>query len=298
MSGRTVGAFVAGLILGVVGGRVSTPTNETADTVAADVQVPDSIAPAVETQVPVTPVPTRSSPSATTPRVAPTMPAAVRDSLERERDRLIARFDFAEDRIRGGGWYRHKDQRLDARRYDTFLRAPFTHTGRIYLESNYFGSGWIFHRRVLARVGETVLETESTDPSDQERETGSRGVFETVSFNRASDRGLLQAIARSATGTTIRVRLIGQSTDEYVLEQRDHDALRESVALAALLRRLGPPASTAKDTVRFVGDSRFRVYFPATCLEARSVPDSNARVFVGENAAKNAGFTRSPISSC
>lgn len=292
-SGRIVTlAALGGVAVGFALGRISaTPAS------ASDV-VLDSV-PAETSSASVAPIPSADAAPANAPQATPTpaaMSAGERERLALRRDELLQKFDFAPDRVRGGGWYTHKGQRVRDRYVDTYLRVAFNASGTRYLNSEYYGRSWLFHSRIVARVGEQVIETATIPVANLDTEVGSEGVWESARFVGASDGGLLRALQRAdPAATVVRLRLLGEASKEYVLRTEDHAAIRESLELAEILRRIGAPARP-RDSRRFVGDRRFGIYYPETCLEASSVPEEQKRIFIGADEAEEAGFIRSEMA--
>jgi hypothetical protein len=150
---------------------------------------------------------------------------------------LKKRFVFNPDKIRGGGAYVPRSQTADNSFDRSYLGAEVLDGGDVALKSHYTGEDWIFHTRVLARVGSQVIETADVPTYDalNNRYNGSGVVWEVILFTNGRDNGLLEAIA-THPNDTIRVRMIGESMKEFILSARDKNAIRDSYELAQLLR--------------------------------------------------------------
>lgn len=147
---------------------------------------------------------------------------------------------FKPDEIEGGGWYGHVNQTTENSWNRNYLDAPVNATGRVYLRSNFYGDTWIFHEKLVVRVGETRLESGVIPGySDQNHRTNSGGsVWETLHFTLVSDGGIMDAIA-AAPEATVRVRFQGdENYHDIVLSSRDKRAIAESVEFGNVLRRL------------------------------------------------------------
>ena len=183
------------------------------------------------------------------PTVTPVDTAAKRrnDSafaVSRERDRrelatLKARFIFERDEIHPDkGWYTHRSQTVSNSYNRTYLDAPVNAAGFVYLRSHYYGDDWIFHTKVIVRVGDRALESNEVPSYDPSNETSnsSGSVWETVSFNNRPDGGILDALAQATVRDTVIVRLEGKYAKTFRLSARDKIAIAESVRLAHLIR--------------------------------------------------------------
>lgn len=158
----------------------------------------------------------------------------------RERLAVLKRsFEFDQDAVRGGGWYTHRRFANDFGR--PMLWVPVEHTGRFYLSSLYRGDSWIFHERVVVRIGDRVVETPSLSRLSENNRTEVLygGIKEELHFV-GNDGGVLGAIAADSTSKIV-VRLEGREKySDFTLSAGDRKAIRESVELARLLKRVGP----------------------------------------------------------
>lgn len=193
--------------------------------------------------------PSRPSPELSSAPPTPTDTAAIRlaDSVasiarvrgKAELAKLKAHFIFKRDEIHPeNGWYTHRNQTSGNSYNRTYLDAPVNASGFVYLRSNYYGSDWIFHTKVLVRVGNRALESNEVPGYDPSNETDNSGgsVWETVSFNKHPDGGILNALAQANTNDTVIVRLEGKYAKTFRLSARDRIAIVESVRLAELIR--------------------------------------------------------------
>lgn len=175
--------------------------------------------------------------------------------LEARLRELRPKFRFDRDEIRGGGWFEHRWLAAEAGR--AMLAAPVNATGFTYLRAQYVGDQWVFADRLVARIGDRVIETGGFRgfSSDVHRNARGSGVSETLHFTEVSDGGLLAAIA-SDPKRPVRIRFEGRERQvDITLPQADRVALAESYELGAAIRRLGvgraltilrPPPARAK----------------------------------------------------
>lgn len=167
------------------------------------------------------------------------------DSIQRAADKrrlavLKKRFTFKADEVRGGGWYTHKNQTVDNSWSRNYLDAPVAADGHTYLRSNYHGEDWIFHTKVIVRVGDQVIESDEVSLSSPEHTTDNSGdsVWETIHFTQHRDNGILAAIAQSKQQRII-VRFEGdQYMKTFDLADGDRTAIRESYELSNLITGL------------------------------------------------------------
>lgn len=173
--------------------------------------------------------------------VAPAPPPADTAQQRRLRERLAVlkrSFEFDGDAVRGGGWYTHRRFANDFGR--PMLWVPVEHTGHFYLSSLYRGDSWIFHERVVVRIGDRVIESPSLSrlSANNRTEVLYGGIKEELHFV-GSDGGVLGAIAADSTSKIV-VRLEGREKYwDFTLSAGDRRAIRESVELARLLKRVG-----------------------------------------------------------
>lgn len=184
------------------------------------------------------PVASAAAPTTSAPPPPPGPDAGARARLEARRDALLPRFTFSGDRIRGGGWYEHKTWGPWWER--SHLEAPVTAEGRIYLKSYFIGSEWIFHDRLVVRLGDRVIETAVVPSFSDENQRELRGTFvtETLHFTSASDGGLLARLAADTVSPALLRLEGGPRTQEYPLGRAQRRALAEAFELAGILRQL------------------------------------------------------------
>jgi hypothetical protein len=164
---------------------------------------------------------------------------------------LKKNFFYSEDKFKKIGWYVHK--RLSPKGYSfsdtfispgsdatgTYLVAHVRDNGECYLQSQYHSvSGWIFHTRISAMVGDKVTTSQDIPSYDNrnERDADGYGITEKIHFTGGTDNGILEALA-SSNGQTVTVRFEGnQKYDERTLTKTEIQAIKESVQLASLLK--------------------------------------------------------------
>lgn len=235
--------------------------------------------------------------------------------------RLRPRFSCRPDEVKGGGWYTALGWTPRELWDATYLDAPLTDQGRVYLRSNLARKGWIFHERLIVRVGDQVLQTEtvpSFDPSN-ERDNGSDFIFETIHFTQNRDAGVLAAIASNAD-KVIRVRFEGdQRSYDVVLTNANKRVIRDAVELGGALRTLnatgcgftvegmrlsGAPTKRASGETKSAPEGLWLAnafgtkYYKAGCAEAQKIPEESRVYYRSEAAAKAAGFERATLEKC
>lgn len=169
--------------------------------------------------------------------------AADSSAAVRELVRLKRKFRFDADAIEGGGWYEHRNQTVDNSWDRTYLEVHVAHDGRTYLSSHYYGDDWIFHDRLVVRIGDNRLESDAIPSFDKSavRHNSGGSVWESLHLTGGRDNGILEAIAKDST-SAILVRLAGdRSQRDIVLSKRDHEAIRDGYALGRLLKQWPQP---------------------------------------------------------
>jgi hypothetical protein len=138
-------------------------------------------------------------------------------------------------------------------------------SGTIFLRSVYRDRDWIYHDRVIVRVGEKEYESDAlpaTSPDVTRRETRKessrdrrngrytedRNVSETVRYRGNSDNGILRAIAE-AGDAKVTMRLAGgPRVFDKTLSDDEKRLFAEAMELAALLRRRAVQAGADTST--------------------------------------------------
>ena len=134
------------------------------------------------------------------------------------------------------------------------IEPVVTSSGTIFLRSVYRDRDWIYHDRVIVRVGDREYESDAlpaTSPDVTRREsrressrdrrngryTEDRNVYETVRYRGNSDNGILRAIAE-AGDAKVTMRLAGgPRVYDKELSGDDKRLFAEAVELATLLRQ-------------------------------------------------------------
>jgi RNA polymerase subunit RPABC4/transcription elongation factor Spt4 len=158
-------------------------------------------------------------------------------------EKLKQNFIFESDEFKGGGWYTHKNQIVDKTYNRTYLRTHVSADGNIYLSSHYYdissryhSSDWIFHKKVLVKIGATVLETDEISHFNQERENSSGSIWEVNHYTKNRDNGIIKLIAENYD-QEIKVRFVGKYDIDIVLADQDKVAIKESYELSELLKK-------------------------------------------------------------
>jgi hypothetical protein len=153
-------------------------------------------------------------------------------------------FRFAADSIEGGGWYSHRNQTVDNSWNRTYLAVNVADDGRSYLISHYTGDNWIFHDKIVVRIGDRILRS-AVIPSYSDlnvRNNSGGQVWEYLHFTGGQDNGIMEAIAATADTPAVRVRFEGdEHLKDIVLSSRDRVAIRDAYRLGSLIKRLRGP---------------------------------------------------------
>ena len=134
------------------------------------------------------------------------------------------------------------------------IEPVVTSSGTIFLRSVYRDRDWIYHDRVIVRVGDQeyvsdalpatspdVTRRETRQESSRDRRRGrydeDRYISESVRFRGGSDNGIVRAIAE-AGDAKVTMRLAGgPRVYDKTLSNDDKRLFAEAVELATLLRR-------------------------------------------------------------
>lgn len=119
-----------------------------------------------------------------------------------------------------------------------YLDAPVNATGYTYLRTHYYGDDWIFHTRLVVRIGDNIIESAEipTYSDDNNTHAGSGSIWESLDLTDDRDNGIFEAIA-NAEAVPIMVRYEGEHYHTYNLSARDRQALKDSYDLARLLSK-------------------------------------------------------------
>lgn len=152
-------------------------------------------------------------------------------------ERLLSNFSFEKEQLSNVGWYNHLNQE-DADKQKSLL-VHVNDKGFIYLESNWFGADWIFHKKVRLKIGDKMYETSELESysDDHYTEALSDGVVEKNHFKRKIDE-IITAIAKNYDAE-IRMWFVGdKATDIIELSDKDKLAIKEAYELSQALKKL------------------------------------------------------------
>jgi hypothetical protein len=236
--------------------------------------------------------------AASTDAVTEVQALTARDSIIRRRDELTRQFIFFPDSVGDGGYYQHQRFFPPNRLGHAFLDAMLDHRGGIHLQAHRYHRPPIRLERLSAHVGSQEFTPEVPQGESVLRVPLLGGPTESLFFDRYSDRGLLVAIA-AASDKSVQVRFIGADGEEVVmLSGADKTALAQSWEFAWTLRQVGRLSGIGADTMRFLADVRSGRYHAVSCIRAPAIPIPHRREYVGERAARAAGYSRSRSSGC
>lgn len=161
---------------------------------------------------------------------------ALQENVEKL-EKLKKKFNFKQDEFKGDGWYTHL-QAGDVSWNRIYLSTPVNSSGYIYLISHYYASDWLFHTKVMAKVGERVIETEDiplySDDHDSDNNSGS--IYEINHYTRNRDNGIIKLIAENYD-KEIKVRFVGKYYRDMVLSEQNKIAIKESYDLSDLIKK-------------------------------------------------------------
>ncbi len=185
-----------------------------------------------------TPVTQTGTSASVAPAPKPIDPAVL-EANKKELTELKNKFSYEYDEFDKIGWYKAKTQVVDHTWDENLLKVYVNNTGYCYLADQYYGDNWIFHTRVEVKIGDTIYKSEdipSYDPNNK-HENSSGSVWETISYTKGKDNGIIKAIAESGDAT-IRVRFTGdQMSRDFTLSKRDQQAIKDAYRLSELLKK-------------------------------------------------------------
>lgn len=162
----------------------------------------------------------------------------IKDRARKTIDSLSRKFYKQKDEITGVTWFTNKRWGKYWPRWKTLI-SYVSDQGFTYLMSNYFSSDWVFHNKIIVKVGETLYTSGVVDRNEDSYKDGvNDGVFENISFLKNNDNGIYEAIVNSNNEKVI-VRFEGdKQVSDIMLSQQDIKALKESWLLAKSIREL------------------------------------------------------------
>lgn len=153
---------------------------------------------------------------------------------------LKTKFDYKYDEFNKYGWYTAKTQSTQNSYDRSLLKTYVKDSGYIYLEDQYYGNDWIFHTKVTVKIGDQIYETADIptyDPDNSET-NGSGSVWETISYTKYRDNGIIKAIAESGDNP-VKVRFSGkQSVFDMTLLKSDKQAIKDAYEFSELIKKV------------------------------------------------------------
>jgi len=150
---------------------------------------------------------------------------------------LKRKFLYQKDEFENIGFYTHKRFGKNWANRKT-LTVGLNSTGYIYLKSNYYSTDWLFHNKVLVKIGENKYETATVERyKDNSRTSNSGGhIWEVITYE--NEERIIGYIA-NRFNEKISIRFVGSKYhDDAVLSYKDKIAIKESYELAELLENL------------------------------------------------------------
>lgn len=157
--------------------------------------------------------------------------------------RLKRSFDCEEDRASGTFSCTVKDG-IGGSLVRKRIEPVVTSTGAISLRSVYRDRDWIYHDRVIVRIGEVVLRSDAvpvSSPRISRREIRRTGrdrddyVSEHVSYRGSGDNGIIRAIAEAGRSAVTMQLAGGPRTFEKTLSDDEKTLFAEAYELSRLL---------------------------------------------------------------
>jgi len=165
-------------------------------------------------------------------------------ALEADKNRLVElknKFNYDYDEFEKIGWYENKTQVVANTFNKKMLRVRVNNKGYAYLEDQYYGDNWIFHTRVVVKIGDTIYTSDDIPSYDSANHTNNSGgsVWERISYSGGRDNGIIEAIAKSGDASVL-VRFAGdQGVSDFTLAARDQQAIKDAYELSNLIKKIG-----------------------------------------------------------
>ncbi len=155
--------------------------------------------------------------------------------------RLKSKFHIKKDEFKNTTFYRHKTFTESYPDRKT-LSVGLNESGYIYLMSNYHGTDWLFHEKVLVKIGDNNPVSTPTVPTYSESHATYNSAGTVWEQNIYEDQEpLIQMIALNID-QKITLRFEGrQHYSDVVLSKNDKQAIKDSWELAAALSSLAEP---------------------------------------------------------
>lgn len=152
-------------------------------------------------------------------------------------ENLKRKFTYKKDEFKDIGFYTHKTWGKNWKNRCT-LTSDVNSSGYVWLNSNYSREDWLFHTRIIVKIGdETIRSEEVPTYSDNHRTDNAGGrVWEVITYN--DDKGILKAIAENSD-KKIKVRFEGDKYyHDVTLSSKDKLALKDCYELGQLIKKM------------------------------------------------------------
>lgn len=162
------------------------------------------------------------------------------DSVKIRIARLESSFILTKGEFERTSRYVHRRQIPEENLSRSFLRADVTPTGDLILTSQFYGSGRISHRQVRVYDGklEAFTDTVATGSADIYHGNFLGTTWERVTFRGGREMEVAPFISANSR-LKLKMAFLGKGNSyAIVMEERDKQAVRESVDLAMAIREL------------------------------------------------------------
>ncbi len=160
------------------------------------------------------------------------------DSLKRDISNISKKFVTEKTEFDRHTQYIHKRQQFKRRWNKSFLQIHLDETGEVYLSSNYYGDKYLQHTGMRVYDEEIQAKTLKV-PLDHvlnHRSDFLETKWEKVTYRDSLDNGVIQFIADNAD-RKLKAVFLGKRYYYIILEEYDKQAVKDALALSALLKR-------------------------------------------------------------
>lgn len=162
-------------------------------------------------------------------------------TLEENKEKLEKqkkKFFFEKNEFTGGGIYTYITDNYNSLG-DSTLSLPVYADGRSYLTSTYYGRDWLFHTKVMVRVGNIIKETEEIPIYSDNHSTANSSdlAIEINTYRGHNGNEIIKLIAENYD-KEIKVRFVGKYYIDIKLSNHDKTGIKESHELSKLLKGL------------------------------------------------------------
>ncbi|KOH46171.1 outer membrane protein assembly factor BamD [Sunxiuqinia dokdonensis] len=160
------------------------------------------------------------------------------DSLQVKLEKLEAKFVKEKTDFDRYTQYVHKRQQFERRWDKSFIQIHLDERGELYISSNYYGDQWLEHTGLRVYDQDIQAKTEKVELDNvlNHRSDFMETKWEKVSYRDGADNGVIEFIAEHAD-RNLKAVFLGSRYYYIILEEYDKQAIKDALALSALLKQ-------------------------------------------------------------